>query len=68
MEFNERVDVPLDCVGHLYPRSSLWRSGGLVGSGVCDAGYSGALGACLQVRLFSSPPCSVGVADDWFAR
>ena len=49
VEFNERLDTPLDAVGHVYARSSLFRSGGLIHGGVCDSGYSGALGALLQV-------------------
>lgn len=49
VEFNELVDVPLDCVGFLHARSSLWRSGATIDAGVCDAGYKGALGALLEV-------------------
>lgn len=50
VEFNETVDMPLDCMGQLFVRSSLWRSGALLTAGVVDAGYKGALGALLDVR------------------
>ncbi|KAF9632546.1 deoxyuridine 5'-triphosphate nucleotidohydrolase [Lasiodiplodia theobromae] len=49
LEFNERVAMPLDCMGQLFPRSSLWRSGAVLHAGVVDAGYEGALGGLLQV-------------------
>lgn len=51
MEFNETLHTPMDIMGHIYSRSSLWRSGGLIHGGVCDSGYSGAFGALLQVSL-----------------
>lgn len=60
VEFNELLATPLDCMGHVYPRSSLWRSGAVVIGGVCDAGYRGALGALLQVSrgaIILSPCC-----------
>ncbi|SPO06406.1 related to dUTPase [Cephalotrichum gorgonifer] len=50
VEFNETVHIPLDCMGQLFARSSLWRSGALVTAGVIDAGYEGALGALLEVK------------------
>lgn len=50
VEFNETVHIPLDCMGQLFVRSSLWRSGALLTAGVIDAGYEGALGALLDVR------------------
>lgn len=50
VEFNETVEIPLDCMGQLFVRSSVWRSGGLLTAGVIDAGYKGALGALLDVR------------------
>jgi len=49
VEFNETVDTPLDVMGQLYVRSSLFRSGALVSAGVMDAGYKGAVGAMLQI-------------------
>ncbi|KAM5433922.1 putative dUTP diphosphatase [Microsporum ferrugineum] len=49
VEFNETVSVPLDVMGQLYVRSSLFRSGALLNAGVMDAGYNGAVGALLQV-------------------
>jgi len=49
IEFNETVDTPLDAMGQLFVRSSLFRSGALVTAGVMDAGYQGAIGALLQV-------------------
>lgn len=49
LEFNEKVAMPLDCMGQLFPRSSLWRSGAVLHAGVVDAGYEGALGGLLQV-------------------
>ncbi|KAK3366775.1 dUTPase-like protein [Lasiosphaeria ovina] len=50
VEFNETVDIPLDCMGQIFVRSSLWRSGATITAGVVDAGYQGALGALLDVR------------------
>jgi dUTP pyrophosphatase len=44
IEFNETVDTPLDAMGQLFVRSSLFRSGAIVGAGVMDAGYKGAIG------------------------
>lgn len=50
VEFNEAVRIPLDCMGQVFVRSSLWRSGAVLSAGVVDAGYEGALGALLDVR------------------
>ena len=50
VEFNETVRVPLDCMGQVFVRSSLWRSGAALSAGVVDAGYEGVLGALLDVR------------------
>lgn len=50
VEFNEAVRIPLDCMGQIFVRSSLWRSGALLTAGVIDPGYEGALGALLDVR------------------
>ncbi len=50
VEFNEMVKIPLDCMGQLFVRSSLWRSGAVLTAGAVDAGYEGALGALLDVR------------------
>ncbi|KAK4610394.1 putative deoxyuridine 5'-triphosphate nucleotidohydrolase [Fulvia fulva] len=49
VEFNEQVDIPLDIMGQVCVRSSLWRSGVLLRAGVMDSGYRGAVGAMLQV-------------------
>jgi dUTP pyrophosphatase len=49
VEFNETVSVPLDTMGQLFVRSSLFRSGALLSAGVMDSGYKGAVGALLQV-------------------
>lgn len=49
VEFNETVDVPLDVMGQIFVRSSLFRSGALVSAGVMDSGYRGAVGCMLQV-------------------
>ncbi|KAF2665614.1 deoxyuridine 5'-triphosphate nucleotidohydrolase [Microthyrium microscopicum] len=49
VEFNEKLGMPLDAMGELYVRSSLFRSGALLSGGVMDSGYHGALGALLQV-------------------
>ncbi len=49
VEFNETVDVPLDLVGQIFVRSSLFRSGALLSAGVMDSGYKGAMGGLLQV-------------------
>ncbi|KAJ7037108.1 putative dUTP diphosphatase Dut [Mycena alexandri] len=49
VEFNETIDVPLDVMGSLFVRSSLFRSGALVSAGVMDSGYKGTMGGMLQV-------------------
>ena len=49
VEFNEKVVLPLDKVAFLHSRSSLWRSGSYVTSGVIDSDYKGALDALLTV-------------------
>lgn len=49
VEFNELVDMPLDLMGQILVRSSLFRSGALIHAGVMDSGYEGAIGAMLQV-------------------
>jgi len=49
VEFNEDVDMPLNIMGQVFVRSSLWRSGALLSAGVMDSGYKGAVGALLQV-------------------
>jgi dUTP pyrophosphatase len=49
VEFNETVDMPLDMMGQIFVRSSLFRSGALLNAGVMDCGYKGTVGALLQV-------------------
>jgi dUTP pyrophosphatase len=49
VEFNEIVNVPLNLMGQIFVRSSLFRSGALLSAGVMDSGYQGAVGAMLQV-------------------
>ena len=49
VEFNEVLDTPLDVMGHVYARCSLFRSGALIHGGVMGSGYRGAFGALLQV-------------------
>jgi dUTP pyrophosphatase len=49
VEFNEFVNTPLDIMGQLFVRSSLFRSGAIMSAGVMDSGYNGAVGALLQV-------------------
>jgi dUTP pyrophosphatase len=49
VEFNETVEMPLDLMGQIFVRSSLFRSGALVHAGVMDSGYNGVVGAMLQV-------------------
>jgi len=49
VEFNELVDMPLDLMGQILVRSSLFRSGALMNAGVMDSGYAGVVGAMLQV-------------------
>jgi deoxycytidine triphosphate deaminase len=53
IEFNETVDTPLDAMGQLFVRSSLFRSGALVSAGVMDAGYKGAIGE-VNVPLYQT--------------
>lgn len=55
IDFNETVRIPTNCMGTVFPRSSLWRSGVSVVAGVVDAGYEGAMGAMMQVLN----PCGV---------
>lgn len=50
VEFNETVRIPLDCMGQVFVRSSLWQSDAMLTAGVAAAGYEGALGALLDVR------------------
>jgi len=50
IEFNEKVSTPLDAMGQIFVRSSLFRSGASISAGVIDAGYEGVLGALLKVR------------------
>ncbi|OOF90930.1 hypothetical protein ASPCADRAFT_211527, partial [Aspergillus carbonarius ITEM 5010] len=50
VDFNETVQIPLNCMGSVFPRSSLWRSGVGITAGVVDAGYEGAMGAVLEVK------------------
>jgi dUTP pyrophosphatase len=50
VEFNETVHIPLDAMGQLFVRSSLWRSGVTLSAGLVDAGYEGAMGGLLDVR------------------
>jgi dUTP pyrophosphatase len=49
VEFNETVSVPLDVMGQVFVRSSLFRSGVLIHAGVMDSGYEGVVGGLLQV-------------------
>ncbi|KAJ5469092.1 DeoxyUTP pyrophosphatase [Penicillium sp. IBT 31633x] len=49
VEFNETVSVPLDVMGQIFVRSSLFRSGVAIQAGVMDSGYEGAVGALMQV-------------------
>lgn len=49
VEFYEMVDVPLNLMGQIFVRSSLFRSGALLSAGVMDSGYRGAVGGMLQV-------------------
>ncbi|EEP82550.1 predicted protein [Uncinocarpus reesii 1704] len=50
IDFNETVQVPRNCMASVFVRSSLWRSGVGMVTGVVDAGYEGAMGALLDVR------------------
>ncbi|PYI34866.1 dUTPase-like protein [Aspergillus indologenus CBS 114.80] len=50
VDFNETVHVPRNCMGSVFPRSSLWRSSVGIAAGVVDAGYEGAMGALLEVK------------------
>ncbi|KAJ9315209.1 hypothetical protein DTO271D3_4662 [Paecilomyces variotii] len=50
IDFNETVQIPLNCMGSVFPRSSLWRSGVGIAAGVVDAGYEGAIGALMEVK------------------
>ncbi|KAI9929686.1 hypothetical protein MW887_001162 [Aspergillus wentii] len=50
VDFNETVRIPRNCMGSVFPRSSLWRSGVGITAGVVDAGYEGAMGALMEVK------------------
>ncbi|KAJ5888637.1 dUTPase-like protein [Penicillium taxi] len=50
IDFNETVHIPRNCMGSIFPRSSLWRSGVGINAGVVDAGYEGAMGALMEVK------------------
>lgn len=50
VDFNETVQIPLDCMASVFPRSSLWRSGVNISAGVVDAGYEGVMGALMEVK------------------
>ncbi|KAJ5657998.1 uncharacterized protein N7484_001647 [Penicillium longicatenatum] len=50
VDFKETVQIPLNCMASVFPRSSLWRSGVSISAGVVDAGYKGAMGALLEVK------------------
>ena len=50
IDFNETVHMPRDCMGSIFGRSTLWRSGVTIQAGVVDAGYEGALGALMEVK------------------
>lgn len=41
--------MPLDVMGQVFTRSSVWRSLAWVEAGVMDSGYEGAIGAALVV-------------------
>lgn len=49
VEFNETVSLPLCIIGIMRTRSSVFRSGATLTAGIIDPGYSGAIGALLQV-------------------
>ena len=50
IDFNETVQIPRNCMGSVFPRSSLWRSGVGIEAGVVDAGYEGTMGALMEVK------------------
>ncbi|KAJ7470347.1 deoxyuridine 5'-triphosphate nucleotidohydrolase [Mycena latifolia] len=49
VQFTETVCTPNDAMGEIYVRSSLFRSGATIHAGLMDVGYSGSVGALLQV-------------------
>lgn len=49
VEFNELIHMPLDIMGQIFVRSSLFRSGAQINAGVMDSGYEGVIGAMLTV-------------------
>jgi len=49
VEFNETVALPLNIIGIMRTRSSVFRSGANLNAGIIDPGYNGAIGALLQV-------------------
>lgn len=50
VRINERVDIPNDLVGIVFPRSSLLRCGAFNHHGVWDAGYEGGIVFILKVE------------------
>ena len=51
IDFYGTVKFPRKCMARIFPRSSLWRSGVRISAGVVDAGYEGAMGALMEVRI-----------------
>lgn len=49
VEFNETVELPLNIIGLMRTRSSVFRSGATLTAGIIDPGYKGAIGALMQV-------------------
>lgn len=46
---NETVKMPVDVMGQVFTRSSVWRSLARVEAGVVDSGYAEALGGALLI-------------------
>ncbi|KAF8078152.1 putative dUTPase [Lyophyllum atratum] len=44
IQFNETVVTPLDVMGEIFVRSSVFRSGAVIQAGLMDAGYHGSIG------------------------
>lgn len=55
VEFNEQVDIPLDIMGQVFVRSSLWRSGALLSAGVVSEVVSAPYPTGSSLRMVRSP-------------
>jgi len=68
VRYGERVTIPEDHVGFIYPRSSLMRNSCMVNTAVWDAGYSGRGEGLLEVHHDVELEAGARIAQIVFAR